>query len=442
MSVNQTYGLCEIKKMVIISHNDFELDVFGTYKSLNIYEDLFSPSITAQLTLEDASGVLNFLPIIGQEKVLISYVTQGLTEFTELEMIVNKITDLESSVGTQTYNLELVSADMITNFEERISEYFEGSATEIAEKCFERLESKKTFEFEPSEDKYDQEIGVVIPNMTPMKAISFLCGKAFHEEYKSSSYIFYETSKKYVMKPMEMLTQEEPKNEFSLGSYKNAGTDGLELVDANVENKKAITYKFLSNFSVLDNITNGVFASKVSVVDMITRTKTDLEHSMWEDHEEYKYLNYDKDNKNTSGPMFDVSGKGKQYMKVDDDTSVRFIVPEVEIKEGRPMYNQEKIFRQRLFYTNLMNNIKCEMSIYGDSDLVVGDTVNLTLPLFTRVDMGEEWKDKYYSGKYLITGIRHKLSGDQYTTDLELVKDSFNDVLPSKVPTLTGGGGK
>jgi hypothetical protein len=442
MSVNQTYGLCEIKKMVIISHNDFELDVFGTYKSLNIYEDLFSPSITAQLTLEDASGVLNFLPIIGQEKVLISYVTQGLTEFTELEMIVNKITDLESSVGTQTYNLELVSADMITNFEERISEYFEGSATEIAEKCFERLESKKTFEFEPSEDKYDQEIGVVIPNMTPMKAISFLCGKAFHEEYKSSSYMFYETSKKYVMKPMEMLTQEEPKNEFSLGSYKNAGTDGTELVDANVENKKAITYKFLSNFSVLDNITNGVFASKVSVVDMITRTKTDLEHSMWKDHEEYKYLNYDKDNKNTSGPMFDVSGKGKQYMKVDDDTSVRFIVPEVEIKEGRPMYNQEKIFRQRLFYTNLMNNIRCEMSVYGDSDLVVGDTVNLTLPLFTRLDMGEEWKDKYYSGKYLITGIRHKLSGDQYTTDLELVKDSFNDVLPSKVPTLTGGGGK
>ena len=442
MSVNQTYGLCEIKKMSIVSHNDFELDIFSAYRSLSIYEDLFSPSITARLTLEDSNGILNFLPIIGQETVNISYVTQGLTEAIELEMIVNKITDLESDVGTQTYNLELVSVDMITNFEQRISEYFEGSSTEIAEKCFQRLESKKTFEFEPSEDKYDEELGVIIPNMTPMKAISFLCGKAFHEEYKSSSYMFYETSKKYVMKPMEMLTKEEPKNEFSLGSYKNAGADGKNIVDANIENKKAITYKFLSNFSVLDNITNGVFASKVSVVDMITRTKTDLEHSMWDDHEEYKYLNYDKDNKSTSGPIFDVSGKGKQYMKSDEDTSVRFVVPEVEIKDGRPMYNQEKIFRQRLFYTNLMNNIRCEMSVYGDSDLVVGDTVNLTLPLFTRLDMGEEWKDKYYSGKYLITGIRHKLSGDQYTTDLELVKDSFNDVLPSKVPTSTGGGGK
>ena len=53
--------------------------------------------------------------------------------------------------------------------------------------------------------------------------------------------------------------------------------------------------------------------------------------------------------------------------------------------------------------------------------------------------MGEEWKDKYYSGKYLITGIRHKLSGDQYTTDLELVKDSFNDVLPSKRTNIDRG---
>mgnify|MGYP000512805127 CR=1 FL=1 len=253
MGVNQTYGLCEIKKMTIVSHNDFELDVFGSYKSLNIYEDLFSPSITAQLTLEDANGILNFLPIIGQEKVQISYVTYGLSDDIELEMIVNKITDLESDVGTQTYNLELVSVDMITNFEQRISEYFEGSATEIAEKCFERLESKKTFEFEESEDKYDEELGVVIPNMTPMKAISFLCGKAFHEEYKSSSYMFYETSKKYVMKPMEMLVEEEPKNEFSLGSYKNAGADGKNIVDANIENKKAITYKFLSNFELAIN---------------------------------------------------------------------------------------------------------------------------------------------------------------------------------------------
>jgi len=104
MSISQTYGLCEIKKMTIVSHNDFELNLFGVYKSLNIYEDLFSPSITAQLTLEDANGILNFLPIIGQERVNISFATQGLTEFTELDMIVNKITDLESDVSTQTYN--------------------------------------------------------------------------------------------------------------------------------------------------------------------------------------------------------------------------------------------------------------------------------------------------------------------------------------------------
>ena len=434
MAISQKYGLCDISEMLVISHNDFELDIFGAYKSLIVYEDLFSPSITAQLTLEDAEGILNFVPIIGQEKVKIKYVTNGLTEVTELNMIINKITNLESEVATQTYSLELVSEDMITNFEQRISEYFEGTGTEIAEQCFSRLSSKKQLEMEPSDDKYDNEIGIIVPNMTPMRAISFMCEKSFHDNYKSSSYIFFETTKKYVMKPMEMLTQSESKNEFILGAYKNTGGEEKDVLDLNAENKKAISYSFINNFSVIDNIKNGVFSAKVSSIDILTRTKKDYLHSMWEDHLQFKYLNYDKEDKNTSGPIFDVSGKGKQY-----DPSSIFLVPELEIKSGRPMYNQEKIFLQRMYYTNLLtNNIKCELSVYGDSDLQVGDTVDLVLPLFTRLDLGEDWKDKYYSGKYLITGIRHILSGDQYTTTLEVIKDSFNDTLPSEVPVVQG----
>tara|TARA_B110000037_G_scaffold216147_1_gene274691 strand:- start:3969 stop:5294 length:1326 start_codon:yes stop_codon:yes gene_type:complete len=437
MSTSQKYGLCDITEMLVISHNDFELDIFGAYKSLIVYEDLFSPSITAQLSLEDAEGILNFLPIIGQEKVKIKYVTNGLTEVTELNMIINKITNLKSDVGTQTYSLELISDDMVANFEQRISEYFEGTGTEIAEQCFSRLSSTKPIELEPSNDKYDSEIGVIIPNMTPMRAISFLCEKSFHDDYKSSSYIFFETTKKYVMKPLEMLTQSEPKNEFFLGAYKNVGpvdAGGDDVVLSNVENKKAISYSFINNFSVLDNITNGVYSSKVSSIDILTRTKKDHDHNMWEDNEKYKYLNYDKDDKSKTGPIFDVSGKGRQY-----NPETRYIVPELELKVGRPKYNQEKIFLQRLYYTNLMtNNIKCELTVYGDSDLQVGDTIDLVLPLFTRIEMGEDWRDKYYSGKYLITGIRHMLSGDQYTTALEVVKDSFNDTLPSKVPVLEG----
>ena len=39
MAISQKYGLCDITEMKVLSHNDFELDIFGAYKSLIVYEE-------------------------------------------------------------------------------------------------------------------------------------------------------------------------------------------------------------------------------------------------------------------------------------------------------------------------------------------------------------------------------------------------------------------
>tara|TARA_B110000211_G_scaffold220979_1_gene268118 strand:+ start:2952 stop:4286 length:1335 start_codon:yes stop_codon:yes gene_type:complete len=431
------YELLELK---ITSHNGFELNIAssGSFTSLKIYEDLFSPTMTATLSIMDAEGILNFMPIIGQEIVDISFVTRGLEEPITKKFIIGKITDLESDSSVQNYNLELASVDLVTNYEEKISEYFEGSATDIAQKCFERLSSEKEFEFEPSSDLYDNEIGIIIPNMTPLRACSYLTERAFHDTYKSSSYMFFENSKSYVMKPIEMLTQEEPKNKFNLGRYKNAGIgdEGASPIDSNFENKKAIRYSFNSNFKVLDNIAQGVYNSKLTTVDFLTKTKRVHEHSFWENSKDYKYMNQKENRNENEGPdypIFEITGQGTQYKP-----KTEYILPEIEVKTGRPLFNQEKIFLQRKFFFQLINNIKCSITVFGDSDLSVGDTVELSLPIFSRVDLKEEWEDKYYSGKYLICAICHRLSGDRYVADMELVKDSFNEELPAPIPVIEG----
>jgi|TARA_R110002074_G_scaffold350663_1_gene521659 hypothetical protein len=440
MDITSKSGDYELLELKITSHNGFELDIKNgnTFTSLMVYEDLFSPTMTASLTLSDPEGILNFMPIIGQEKVDLSFVTAGLEEPITKKFIISKITDLESDAAIQNYTLELASVDLISNYEEKISEYFEGSATDIAQKCWKRLSSDKDFEFEPSSDLYENEIGIIIPNMTPMRACSYLTERAFHDTYKSSSYVFFESSKSYVMKPLEMLTQSEPKNKFNLGRYKNAGIgdEGSSPVDSNMENKKAITYSFLSNFKVLDNIAHGLYNSQLTTIDFVTRTKKIHDHSFWENSKDYKYLNQAEgmdENKDPDGPIFDITGQGIQYKP-----KTEYLLPEIEVKAGRPMFNQEKIYLQRKFFMQLINNIKCSLTVYGDSDLSVGDTVELSLPIFTRLDLKEEWEDKYYSGKYLICAIRHRLSGSRYVSDMELVKDSFNDELPAPIPVIEG----
>ena len=265
-------GDYELSKLEITSHNGFRQSVITLASSIQIYEDLFSSSITARITILDDTGLMNYLPIIGQERVDIQFKTRGGNTQISLNMVIHKISSVSNENLAQSYNLELVTEDMISNFETRISEHFEGSATEIAQRCFERINSSKTFDVEPSDDRYDQETGIIIPNMTPMRAINFLCDRAYSESYKSSSYVFFETTKGYKLKSIESMAQGEKRNEFFLGDLKNTGSGAPDaFLDPNSENKKVITYSFNSNFSVLDNIAKGMYVGNLTTVDMVTR---------------------------------------------------------------------------------------------------------------------------------------------------------------------------
>ena len=323
-------GDFEISQLKITAHNDFdEANMLQFYRTMRIYEDIFSSSITATISFADTSGMMRFLPIIGQEKVELSYSSKNVDKTeTTLNMIVTKISDVYTENSTLFFTLHLSTEDMINNFNTRISKQFSGSATEIAQKCFEKLESKKTLEVEESDDRYENETAFVIPSFTPLKAISFLTRRAFSDTYKSSSYVFFENTQSYQFKPLEYYTQQESKNSFIVGDMPNSS------FDSNEENKKVLDYSFDSAFSVLDNITSGMYNTKLHTIDLLTRTKKEYKHSYWEDSDKYEYMN--------DGPIHDVSGKGEQY-----EPETLYIQPEIEINSGSPMFNAEKIFLQR-----------------------------------------------------------------------------------------------
>jgi hypothetical protein len=60
----------------------------------------------------------------------------------------------------------------------------------------------------------------------------------------------------------------------------------------------------------------------------------------------------------------------------------------------------------------------------------------LQIPSYSTTDPDET--NDYYSGKYLITAIQHRILLGKYEQDLELVKDSFNTELPKEKPVPLG----
>jgi hypothetical protein len=87
------------------------------------------------------------------------------------------------------------------------------------------------------------------------------------------------------------------------------------------------------------------------------------------------------------------------------------------------------------FFKQITNNI-LRLTMYGNSDINVGDSIRATFNNATSYEDGKK-EDKYTSGKYLITNARHQITKTSYMTVVECVKDTGTK---RRANTSTGGG--
>ena len=79
----------------------------------------------------------------------------------------------------------------------------------------------------------------------------------------------------------------------------------------------------------------------------------------------------------------------------------------------------------------LANYIRIKISVPGDPALTVGLTLNFSL---LSLNPNSKTPDAFYSGKYLITAVRHMITMNEYKTVLELAKES----VPTKYASSEG----
>jgi hypothetical protein len=91
----------------------------------------------------------------------------------------------------------------------------------------------------------------------------------------------------------------------------------------------------------------------------------------------------------------------------------------------------ETFIPYRTAQLSLTNYIRIKISVPGDPALTVGQTLNFSLLSLTPES---KTADAYYSGKYLITAVRHMITMNEYKTVLELAKDS----VPTKYASAAG----
>jgi hypothetical protein len=121
----------------------------------------------------------------------------------------------------------------------------------------------------------------------------------------------------------------------------------------------------------------------------------------------------------------------------DVDTTNITTVSTKSAEKGYTFVSRQKVERWLLPRDSqrqaMFENIRLSLTVPGTTDVTIGDIVDIQLPSPEPVTRDNPQKmDLYYSGRYLVTNVRHRIqqADNAYYTYLECVKDSVHTAYP------------
>jgi hypothetical protein len=427
-------GDYKLERFVLYSLvNGSEIELNNLYRYIEIYEDIFSPYISAKLHIEDAMNFPERLPITGQEKVEIEFRSDiNSMEPVKLVFRVYKLDSqrISETGKTQQYVLHLMSEGGYFNFSQICGYALSGSVSEMVKsilyKHFPDSVWKDKLDIENTADNYS----FVLPaSYTPFRAIDWLCGKAYSKtglEY--SPYLFYESIDGHRFKSLSKIIEDGSSNMIRY-EYTQGNMPVLEGQKENLGFQSVLPSRYhkvqkleeLSRFDAASNIMNGIISSHLTVHDLVRK-----EHR---EHEFYESDVFDSMSKLGNEPHFRANDP--EEARVMSRGTSYFYLPSTPytVYDGANSildnHQVESLYQKRKYHMNSFLTQKLVIQVFGDSRRRVGDIIDLgVFKPQSDVTALDDKQDKNLSGQYMITSIKHSLAGS-YSCKYELSRNGM-----------------
>ena len=403
-------------------------DLSGLCKQIEIFEDMFSPCLTAKLHIEDSYNFPEFFPITGQEKVTIIFKADiDSIEPTRLVFRVYKLDtqDILRNGRSQSYVLHLISEGGYLNYSQQcgyaVSGHTSTMVSTILMKHFPESVWKSKLQIEISSDNYS----FVLPqNYTPFKAINWLASKAMASVGDGySPYFFYETFDGYCFKSLSNIIEEgsrevipyfntEPNFPFGMDRFPSPYDTNLP---SDFHRVQKLTEH--SRFDMAENIMQGTISSTLEVHDILRKEKRKTTLRELDFFSKKRILG--------AGLMF-RTGDPETKRVMDGALYYEPSTPYTAHNDRNNITDNtqvENILLRRNYHLNTMLTQKIDIDIFGDNRKRVGQVIDLIVPnISVNGNLAEGQIDKNLSGKFLITSIKHTL-GKGYICKLELSRN-------------------
>ena len=444
--------------------SDFDLNAF--LLELTIEENLFKPNIFAELVLSDSYNLPEKFPIVGEETLDIDISLSGV-DAAEKETFhsikppplhVNTVnTRYFTAPKAQRFTLDLFSEQYMSSIHSKISRSYKNMKISdmVSDIYYAYLDYGRPILVEPT----NRIETLIIPNLTPMRAIMWLCERANSKEGAGVNYVYYETIDGANFKSIDTLAKEDPFMTYRL-VQRSGDASGVEHLAKGVQ--KIDKLYFQHQFDKIKNTQGGAYASKLITHDIVRKKITQYDFSA--------YDNFFSLNHVGTFPIIaasDMETKSAQvprtsFAPIDSENNFPVTtqkdLPHMtdSVVEFYPKHNQmystnttdlydnkvEEWKLQRKAQLNAYENITLLLEVSGNSFLRVGQVVSVQVPSPETSDGDKKSDvgfDKFLSGTYMVTAIRHvfqkfeaKEIKTRYTMKIEVTKDAIEDVVTNR----------
>ena len=430
-------GKYEVKELLVKTITGNVLDLKNQVQYIDIYESIFSNSLSGSITILDVHNIAANGPIIGQEFMSLKLTTPNLDnqqiDFTDTTFCIYKVVaKFQASSNAQLINLSFTTPEALKDKRTRVSKSYTDDISNIVVNVLkdERyINTNKNVFVEPTQGIRK----VVSPNVHPFKFITTLATEAISKEYGSPHFMFFENTKGIHFKTIEHMmtgTSHGPYSASDLGPLEK----GSKKASILTEMLRIIDFQVNSNNDMLANIQGGMLGSKTIEYNIYNKTYSSKEYKHFDNFNEFPRLEGEQSN-----PVFGTGSIDTLGNTIGDFSDSRIHLHPVNTDgvydtqhtnenssyRYTPNKINDSILKRQAKFMELSTGVSVSLKITGNTTLAAGDMINILVPTVGKEH--QKKNDPYHSGNYLITKLRHNF--DQTTKKHEIyltaAKDSF-----------------
>ena len=423
---------------LIIESNDQQKSVdlkLGTV-SIDYYEDIFSPTITAKIRVintgdsvagenDKLQSIYNGLPLRGGERLRLKVLDKGegkkgldFATKPDKYLYVSSISDVIVESQTESFLLNLVSREAITNETTRVARKYTGTIDESVKKILSDVLKTKKFkssDIEKSQNKY----GFIGNLKKPFTTLIWLASKAvpISSGNATAGFVFYQTKDGFQFKSIEELIKQKSKATYYFTEVnENSATKNNDF--------KILNYVTTKNQNLIENLRLGTYASQRYFVNPYNGILTSPEKSKFQ-------LKKYKDRIENLGTKGKISLPKMEQNSEESlgDSPTRIItgildIGTIDSKVSTEVNaNQEEYQSQAIMRYNVLLTQSISMMVPCNTDLRAGDVIKCEFPKISSQDLDEI--DTETSGLYMIKELCHHFEPNSSYTSMKLVRDNF-----------------